>query len=100
MVNENTGDTNSKIRKIQPNERLTTIARNKYGIETDTIIDFIHMANPGIKHVNRIYSGQKIILPEIKRDDLIVSGAEGAYHIHYASFYNFFEARHACRGTA
>ena len=53
------------------------------------------MANPGIKNVNCIYAGQKIILPEIKRDDLIVSGTEGAYHIHYASFYNFSEARHA-----
>ena len=95
VVNENTGDTNSKTRKIQPNEWLTTIARNEYGIETDTIIDFIHMANPGIKNVNCIYAGQKIILPEIKRDDLIVSGSEGAYHIHYASFYNFSEARHA-----
>lgn len=95
VVSENIGDTNSKTRKILPNEWLTTIARNEYGIKTDTIIDFIHMANPGIKNVNCIYAGQKIILPEIKRDDLIVSGGEGAYHIHYASFYNFSEARHA-----
>ena len=97
VVKENKANTSINAKKIEPNDWLATIARNEYGIATDTIIDFIHMANPEIKNVNRIYAGQKLILPEISREDLIVCGAEGTYHILYASFYNFSSARQAAQ---
>ncbi len=73
---------------VQQSELLSTIAKTEYGEVTDTIIDLIHMANPGITNIHHIFSGQQITLPEITRQSLISETAEGAYLIHYASFYS------------
>jgi len=78
---------------VKHNDNLNKIAKDIYGVSNDTIIDFIQMANPDIKDVNWIFVGQKINLPKIKRNDLIVDGENGNYHIHYASFYDFNDAR-------
>lgn len=75
-------------RIVQPNDNLTQIAKDTYGMSNNTILDFIQMANPGIKDINRIFVGQNINLPKLKRDDLIYFGKNGHYHIHYASFYD------------
>lgn len=86
--------TSSRQTKIQPKEYLSSIANREYGISNETIIDMIHMANPEIKDVNKIFSGQKIVLPAIEKRDLIVKN-NSRFHIHYASFYNLARARKA-----
>ncbi len=73
---------------VKPNDNLSAIARETYGLTNDTIIDFIQMANSSIKSIDRIYVGQAIFLPEIKRENLISFDQSGSYHIHYASFYS------------
>ena len=78
---------------VRPNNYLIMIAKKEYGEANDTIIDLIHMVNPTIKDVNKIYVGQIVYLPNIRKNDLIVHSGEGMYHIHYASFYNFAQAR-------
>lgn len=78
--------------EIKPNEYLLNIAKKEYGIANDMIIDMIHMVNPDIKNVNKIFSGHKLVLPFIEKKDLIVQNADGHFHIHYASFYNYSDA--------
>jgi hypothetical protein len=47
------------------------------------------MVNPEIKNINKIFYGQKIVLPFIEKEDLIVKNANGNFHIHYTSYYNY-----------
>ena len=86
-------DPEDNRKKVQANEWLLKIARIEYGVANNTIIDLIHMANPSIKKIDRIYAGQQIILPHIEKKDLIVKDENGNFHIHYASFYNFGQAQ-------
>lgn len=87
--------TNVETRKetVRPNECLYDLARRVYGTANESIIDIIHMRNPGLRNVNRIYPGQKLILPELKRDDLIIRDKSGLYEIYYASFYRLTDAK-------
>ena len=84
-----------KVQTIQPNEWLTSVALAEYGSTSETVIDLIQMANNNIKNVHQIYCGQKIVLPQITKDSMIVTGEGNTYHIHYASFYNFRSAQKA-----
>jgi type II secretory pathway predicted ATPase ExeA len=84
-----------KVRTIQPNEWLLSVALAEYGSTSETIIDLIQMANNNIKNIDQIYYGQKIVLPRITKDSMIVTGEGNTYHIHYASFYNFTTAQRA-----
>jgi hypothetical protein len=77
---------------VKPNDNLSGIARKMYGMANDTVIDLIHTANPAIQSVHRIYPGQTILLPIIKKENLISRNKSGRYHIHYASFYDFDDA--------
>ena len=83
----------SQSKTVQPNDWLASIALKAYGSSSETLIDLIQMANEDIKNINRIYSGQKIELPQITRDSMIVQGGGINFHIHYASFYNFKPAQ-------
>lgn len=75
------------IRKtVMPKDSLIKIAGEVYGVSNATIIDLIHMVNPTIENVDRIYAGQTILLPVIRKENLIVFFGN-RYHIHYASFY-------------
>ena len=84
---------NSSYRKVKPNECLYDLAQKEYGVGNESIFDLIQMANPGIRNVNRIYPGQEIAMPRLSRKNLIVKDEKGIYHIHYASFYRFKNAR-------
>jgi general secretion pathway protein A len=74
---------------VSPNECLVEMARAKYGIGNDTIIDLIQMANPTIQSVASDCTGQQRVFPKIKKKDLIGENPDGTFHIHYASFYRF-----------
>jgi len=72
---------------VEPNDNLSSMARKKYGFSNHTIIDLIHMANPGIKDIHQIYTGQIVNMPVLQKKDLIHRDKAGNYYIHYASFY-------------
>jgi len=84
-----------KVQTIQPNEWLTSVALAEYGSTSETVIDLIQMANNNIKNVHQIYYGQKIVLPQISKNSMIVQGENDNYHIHYASFYTLRPAQKA-----
>jgi type II secretory pathway predicted ATPase ExeA len=77
---------------VQPNDTLTKIALERYGFSNDTIIDYIHISNPSIIDVDKIFVGQFILLPDIVKKNLIITDNNGVFHIHYASFYNKYNA--------
>jgi phage tail protein X len=77
---------------VKRNDNISKIARESYGGSNQTVIDLIHMANPEIKDINRIFAGQKINLPLIERKGLIKKDETGNYSIHYASFYKLEKA--------
>ena len=83
----------SERKKVKQRDYLAKIAWGKYGIANDTVYDLIQMANPEIQDVDLIYADQEIMLPCIRRKDLIVKDEKGSYYIHYASFYSFEKAR-------
>ena len=72
---------------VEPNDNLSTMARKKYGFANHTILDLIHMANPDIKDIHQIYTGQVVNMPLVQKKDLIHKDKMGNYYIHYASFY-------------
>lgn len=74
--------------QVAPNEYLLKIARKKYGVVNDTILDLIYMANPSLKSLDRIFPGQELILPKIKKSDLLLRDTSGQYLIYYGSFYS------------
>jgi len=78
---------------VRPDENLWEIVKEEYGVSNNTLVDIVHMANPAIKNVNRIFIGQQISLPLLRREDLIKSDESGSYKIHIASFYNLDLAR-------
>jgi len=75
--------------QIKPDEYLLSIAKKEYGVGNDMIIDLIYMVNPQIKNVNKIFFGEKLVLPFIEKQDLIVKNGNGNFHIHYTSYYNY-----------
>ncbi|OGL44891.1 MAG: hypothetical protein A2W05_06450 [Candidatus Schekmanbacteria bacterium RBG_16_38_10] len=80
-------------KKVLPNEYLIKMATDIYGISNDTVIDLIHMANPGLKNVNKIFPDKNVVFPKLNRKDMIVKGEDGGYYIHFASFYRFDNAK-------
>jgi general secretion pathway protein A len=86
MVNE-TQQFSVTTKMVEPNDSLSSMARKKYGFSNHTILDLIHMANPEIKDIHQIYTGQVVNMPLVQKKDLIHKDKMGNYYIHYASFY-------------
>jgi type II secretory pathway predicted ATPase ExeA len=80
---------------VEPNDNLSAMARKKYGFSNHTILDLIHMANPDIKDIHQIYTGQVVNMPLVQKKDLIHKDKMGNYYIHYASFYEVYEVEAA-----
>ncbi len=85
-------------RQVQPGDYILRIAKKEFNTDSDMMIDLIHMVNPKIKNINKIYKGQNISLPILKKEDLIVKNATGNYHIHYSSHYNYAEVQKTIDG--
>jgi phage tail protein X len=67
-------------------DMVSALGTKEYGTLTNTILDMIKRANPGIKDLDRIYVGDKILIPPIDIDSLIVVEDNGTLSIHLATF--------------
>jgi type II secretory pathway predicted ATPase ExeA len=76
-------------RHVHPKESLLKIAKETYGVANDTILDIIHMANPNLKHLNLIHPGQKLALPVIEKENLIIKNENNQYYIYYQAYYDY-----------
>lgn len=75
-----------KMAKVERGETLFMLAQRYYGQTSLTFVDHILMANPGIADPNRIWENQRIRLPEITEDSLILQGGDGAYRVWLETF--------------
>lgn len=65
---------------------VSALATREYGTLTNTVCDIIKRANPGIKDLDRIYVGDKILIPPLDIESLIVAEDNGTFSIHLATF--------------
>jgi hypothetical protein len=92
---EATAETAEPLREkaaAMPNPCLADLVLTRYGIENDTIMDLIQMANPDRGSVAHECKQTQLILPNIEKPDLIRQHPDGAYRIHYATFYRSDDA--------
>jgi type II secretory pathway predicted ATPase ExeA/phage tail protein X len=78
----------SQTLTVKKGDTLTEMAANVYGWVDDSVIELVRKNNPGIRDVNRIEVGQKIVFPPLSETD---RGA--VYTVHVASFKPFSFAR-------
>jgi general secretion pathway protein A len=65
---------------------ISELAAREYGTFNDTIFDIIKRANPEIKDLNLIYIGERVILPPLDIQSLIIQEDDGTYSVHLATF--------------
>jgi type II secretory pathway predicted ATPase ExeA/phage tail protein X len=78
----------SQTLTVKKGDTLTELAANVYGWVDDSVIEFVRKNNPGLRDVNRIEVGQKIVFPPLSKSD---RGA--VYTVQVASFKPFSFAR-------
>jgi len=84
---------NKKLVFARRGDMVSSIALKEYGIFNATICDIIKRANPEIKDLDQIDIGQKIIIPKLDIDSIIVEITKGVFSIHLASFISYDNAR-------
>jgi general secretion pathway protein A len=75
-----------KAISAKPGDIISSLATKEYGTLTDTIFDMIKRANPSIKDLNLIYIGDKVILPPLDIQSMIIQEDDGTFSIHLATF--------------
>lgn len=84
---------NPKTVLAKPGDTISSFILKEYGIINDIIFDMVKQANPDIKDLDKIYIGQKIILPGIDGDTAVLEIAEGVFSIYLASFISYDSAK-------
>ncbi len=76
------------IRMIQVKKgtTLSLLSLQYYGKFNDSLIDLISFYNPTIKNIDLILVDQKIQIPELSEEALIIQGADKKYRIHLGTF--------------
>ena len=74
-----------KAISAKPGDIISALATKEYGTLTDTIFDIIKRANPSIKDLNLIYVGEKVTLPPLDIESLIIQDESGTCSIHLAT---------------
>jgi len=73
---------------VNPGDCMLDLARKHYHSNSPTFIDFIQEANPAIEDINAIAIKQKIRLPEITEESLLIKSPDSSYKIHLGTFSN------------
>ena len=84
---------NYKTVSAREGDIVSTLVLEEYGILSDTICDIVKRANPEIEDLDQISIGQKIILPNLDNDSMIVEAGKGVFSIHIASFSSYDDAK-------
>ena len=75
-----------KVVTVQPGDSLSNLAKQFYGADNLTIIDYILQKNPEIVHPQKIQVHQKITLPAITENSPVLKYPEGIYKIWLGTF--------------
>jgi type II secretory pathway predicted ATPase ExeA/phage tail protein X len=79
---------------------VSSLVLKEYGILSDTICDIVKRANPEIEDLDQISIGQKIILPNLDIDNMIVEVGKGVFSVHIASFSSYDDAKQYFKKSA
>lgn len=71
---------------VEPGSCVFSLAREYYHIVNGTLIDMILQANPDIVDANEIRVNQKIKIPEITDESLVIALPDGTFNIHLGTF--------------
>jgi general secretion pathway protein A len=71
---------------VGPKDSLYTIAARTYRIANTSVADYILESNPGITNPNRLLTNQKIRLPEITEESLIIGASDRTCRIWLGTF--------------
>lgn len=76
----------TKTVTAKKNDFIFALAKKHYHIANDTLADLILEANPRIKNINQINVDQRINLPPITEESLIVQSPDHFYKIYIGTF--------------
>lgn len=76
----------AKVAIVQPGDSVSSLAKEFYGADNLTIIDYILEKNPEVVNPHRIQSNQEITLPAITENSAILKYPEGIYRIWLGTF--------------
>jgi general secretion pathway protein A len=82
---------------IQPGSTIQKIAADTYGSNTILGMDLIKEFNPKIDNVNRVLSGQKLLLVPLSEATLLREQPDGSYHLIVGSFSSGADAQARAR---
>jgi len=72
--------------QVKKGESLSKLSLHYYGKSNVSLIDLILMANPSIINADHILADQKIQLPEIKDEALLLHAPDNPFGIHLGTF--------------
>jgi general secretion pathway protein A len=81
-----------KVVFMQPGDSLSGLAKQFYGADNLTILDYILQRNPEAANPQKIQAHQKIVLPAITGDSPVLKYAGGIYKIWLGTFLSPEEA--------
>jgi len=83
----------SEMIAVRKGQTISELTQKYYGVVNETLIDLLLEVNPKIADVNLIVVGQKIKIPYITEELLMIRSADRAYKIHAGTFENPDSAR-------
>ncbi len=82
-----------KVVIVQPGDSISALAKQFYGADNLTILDYILQKNPAVSHPHKIQVNQKITLPAITENSPVWKYPEGIYTIWLGTFLSPGEAK-------
>jgi hypothetical protein len=80
------GGSFNKIVEVPERETLYSLIEQYYPKPNPTIVDCILESNPMIKNIHLILVKQKIIIPEIQEESLLINPKDGTWKLHLGTF--------------
>ena len=71
---------------VKKGQTISDLTKKYYGIVNMTLIDFLLEVNPDITNVHLIIVDQKIKIPHITEELLMIQSADRTYKIHAGTF--------------
>jgi phage tail protein X len=77
-----------EIVSVKEGQTISQLTQKYYGTVNETLVDHILDLNPGITNVHLIMVDQKINIPKITEELLIIQSPDHTYKIHVGTFQN------------
>jgi len=88
---------------VKKGENIYTIAARNYGVANTSVVDQILEVNPRIPSSHRLLVNQRVRLPNIAEESLVLDSGDGTYQVRLGTFLrpeysNFLKGEPALRG--